>query len=123
AKQGTSPHHGRWQACPVLFHARSPGTEAFANHGGCTMKTGCFAEPILPHCSFFRPVELTDDFDRVPVARRCFFYEDLGRDPSLFLGCERWRVVFYYASHLAITKVWASKEQKDAFLATLEKGG
>ncbi len=84
--------------------------------------SGCYAKPIQPNCAFFKPVELEDDFDKKPVPRLCFFYEDKGRDPSSDqYGLERWRVCFYYESHLAITKFWRSEEQKNRFLATLEK--
>lgn len=83
--------------------------------------SGCYTKPTPPNCGFFKPVELTDDFDTNPIPRLCFFYEDHGQDQNKSYGVTRWRVSFYYASHFAITKFWTSEEGKNRFLATLEK--
>lgn len=75
--------------------------------------SGCYAKPTPANCGFFQPVEITDEFTGEP--RLCFFYEDKGRD----YGFPRWRVCFYYASHLALTRFFESEAKKNAFLATL----
>lgn len=75
--------------------------------------TGCLREPIQPNCGRFEPTMIRDEFSGND--RRCFFYEDCGRDVSF----DRWRVYFYYASHLALTKFFPSAEAKDAFISSL----
>lgn len=75
---------------------------------------GCFTKPILPNCGFFAPTAIRDEF--TGVDRECFFYEDKGRDISF----PRWRVSFYYASHMAITRFFSSEAAKDGFLAVLK---
>lgn len=77
------------------------------------MKTGCFAEPTPANCGFFARTIIRDEFSNQD--RECFFYEDNGKDS----GFPRWRVCFYYASHLALTKFFASEAEKDRFIASL----
>lgn len=77
-------------------------------------KFGCYAEPLQPNCAFFKRVGIVDDF--TGKTHECFFYEDKGRDISF----ARWRVCFYYESHMALTKFFASEAEKSTFLAVLE---
>jgi hypothetical protein len=81
------------------------------------MKTGCYAEPIQPNCAFFKAAEIVDSY--TGKAQRCFFYEDQGQDSNP-RSTHPWRVVFYYASHLAITKKFGTAGEKNRFLATLK---
>lgn len=78
------------------------------------MKTGCHTEPTPANCAFFKRVEIVDD--STGMTHDCFFYEDKGRD----YGFPRWRVCFYYDSHLALTKFFASEADKNQFLASLQ---
>lgn len=80
--------------------------------------SGCYAKPLQSNCGFFQETEIEDSF--TGKTQVCFFYEDQGRDanPS---ATHPWRVVFYYASHLAITRKFGSEEQKNRFLAGLAK--
>ncbi len=72
--------------------------------------------PIPSNCAFFKPVEIVDELKSPSVSRLCFFYEDKGRDVSF----ARWRVCFYYESHKALTKFFASEKAKNEFLSSLE---
>lgn len=85
------------------------------NHSQLT-GSGCCAQPTPPNCAFFKPTEILDELSARPVTRLCFFYEDKGRD----IGFPRWRVCFYYESHMALTKFFASESEKNDFLASLE---
>jgi hypothetical protein len=89
---------------PIIPHSRRVGP-------------GCYTKPTPPNCGFFAPTKIADYFDG--LVRTCFFYEDKGRD-----RVDRphpWRVCFYYASHFAITKMFATEADKNGFLASLPK--
>ena len=75
--------------------------------------TGCYTKPTPPNCGFFEPTEIEDSFSG--QRHRCFLYEDKGCD----IGFQRWRVCFYYKSHMALTKFFASEESKDRFIKSL----
>ncbi len=78
------------------------------------------------------PTQVTDSFDGKTVTAR--YYEDHGKDPGAetrvglwnpnanwYEKINRWRVSFYYDTHLAITKLFHSEEDKNKFLNSLPR--